>query len=41
MKELNNKVFKTIFLILSVFIVTGVVIFNVQSYKREYDNVNS
>ena len=39
MKELNRKVFKTIFLILSLFIITGVVIFNVQSYKREYDNV--
>ena len=39
MKELNRKVFKTIFLILSLFIITGTVIYNVQSYKREYDNV--
>ena len=38
MKELNRKVFKTIFLILSLFIITGTVIYNVQSYKREYDN---
>lgn len=39
MKKLNRKVFKTIFLILSLFIITGIVIYNVQSYKREYDNV--
>ena len=39
MKELNRKVFKTIFLILSLFIVTGIVIYNVSSYKKEYDNV--
>lgn len=39
MKELNRKVFKTIFLILSLFIVTGIVIYNASSYKKEYDNV--
>lgn len=39
MKQLNRKVFKTIFLILSLFIVTGTVIYNVSSYKKEYDNV--
>ena len=39
MKELNRKVFKTIFLILSLFIVTGIIIYNVSSYKKEYDNV--
>ena len=39
MKELNRKVFKTIFLILSLFIVTGVVIYNVSYYKKEYDNI--
>ena len=39
MKELNRKVFKTIFLILSLFIVTGIVIYNISSYKKEYDNV--
>lgn len=39
MKELNRKVFKTIFLILSLFIVTGIIIYNVESYKKEYDNV--
>ena len=39
MKELNRKVFKTLFLILSLFIVTGIVIYNVSSYKKEYDNV--
>ena len=39
MKELNRKVFKTIFLILSLFIVIGIVIYNVSSYKKEYDDV--
>lgn len=39
MKELNRKVFKTIFLILSLFIVTGIVIYNVSSYKKEYNDV--
>ena len=39
MKELNRKVFKTIFIILSIFIITGIVIYNVSSYKKEYDNV--
>ena len=39
MKELNKKVFKTIFIILSIFIVSGIVIYNVQSYKKEYDSV--
>ena len=39
MKELNRKVFKTIFAILSLFIVTGVVIYNVSYYKKEYDNI--
>ena len=39
MKELNRKVFKTIFLILSLFIIFGVIIYNVESYTKEYDNV--
>ena len=39
MKELNKKVFRTIFLILSLFVVTGVVIYNVMEYKKEYDNI--
>ena len=39
MKELNRKVFKTIFFILSLFIVTGIIIYNVSSYKKEYDNI--
>ena len=39
MKELNRKVFKTIFLILSLFIIIGIMIYNVSSYKKEYDNV--
>ena len=38
MKELNRKVFKTIFCILSLFIITGIVIYNVSSYKKEYEN---
>ena len=39
MKELNNKVFKTIFILLSLFIIIGVIIYNASSYKNEYDNV--
>ena len=39
MKELNRKVFNTIFLILSLFMVLGIIIYNVNSYKKEYDNV--
>ena len=39
MKELNNKVFKTIFMILSLFIITGIVVYNISSYKKEYNNV--
>ena len=39
MKELNRKVFNTIFLLLSAFIVTGVVIYNVDSYQKEYNSI--
>lgn len=39
MKELNKKVFKTIFLILSLFTLLGVVIYNVGLYKKEYEHV--
>ena len=39
MKELNKKVFKTIFSLLSLFILIGVIIYNVGSYKKEYESV--
>ena len=39
MKELNRKVFNTIFCILSLFIIIVLIFYNVESYKREYDNV--
>ena len=39
MKELNKKVFKTIFLILTLFLITGILIYNITSYKKEYDNI--
>ena len=39
MRELNKKVFKTIFFILSFFVVTGTLVYNVSSYKKEYDNI--
>jgi signal transduction histidine kinase len=39
MKELSRKVFKTIFLILSLFVIVGIVIYNINAYKNEYDNV--
>ena len=39
MKELNRKVFKTIFILLSTFILIGILIYNINSYKNEYNNV--
>ena len=39
MRELNRKVFKTIFLILSLFIISGTLIYNTVIYKKEYDNI--
>ena len=39
MKELKNKVFHTIFILLSLFILFGVIFYNVSSYKKEYDNI--
>ena len=39
MKELNKKVFRTIFLILSIFIIIGIVVYNISSYKKEYESI--
>jgi len=39
MKELNKKVFKTIFILLSAFIIIIVTTYNISLYKKEYDNV--
>ena len=39
MKELNRKVFNTIFLILSLFVIFGVFLYNLETYKKEYENV--
>ena len=39
MKELNRKVFITIFSILSLIIVGILIIYNVDSYKKEYDGI--
>ena len=39
MKELNRKVFSTIFSIFSVFIILGITIYNIEGYKREYESV--
>ena len=39
MKKLNQKVFKTIFFLLSIFIIIGIIIYNIDSYKTEYENV--
>ena len=39
MKELNKKVFKTIFCILSLFIIIGVIAYNISSYNKEYESV--
>ena len=40
MKELNKKVFLTIYAILTVFLLISLIILNVQYYKREYENVS-
>ena len=40
MNELNRKVFKTIFLILTVFIVLGILLYNIGIYRKEYENIN-
>lgn len=40
MKQLNRKVFVTIFSILSIFVLIGVIFYNFQSYKREYDSIS-
>ena len=39
MNELNRKVFITIFSIISLFLLSIIIFNNVQSYKKEYDNV--
>ena len=39
MKELNRKVFITIFSIFSVFIILGITVYNIEGYKREYESV--
>ena len=39
MKELNRKVFITIFSIISLFLLSIIIFNNIQSYKKEYDNV--
>ena len=39
MKELNKKVFNTIFIILSIFLIVGILFYNISSYKKEYNNV--
>ena len=40
MKELNKKVFNTIFWILSIFIITGIFIYNLNIYRTEYNGIN-
>ena len=40
MKKLNKKVFVTIFSILSFFLILGIIIYNLQDYKEEYDGIS-
>ena len=40
MKILNRKVFMTIYIILSLFILFILVIYNINIYKNEYNNVS-
>ncbi len=39
MNKLNKKVFLSIFSIISIFILFGVIVYNYQSYKKEYDDI--
>ena len=39
MNKLNKKVFLSIFSIISLFILFGVIVYNYQSYKKEYDDI--
>lgn len=39
MKELNKKVFRTIFILLSIFVGLIIIAYNVETYKREYESV--
>lgn len=39
MKKLNRKVFLSLFFILSFILIFGIVLYNVQSYKREYEGI--
>ena len=39
MKRLNKKTFFTIFSIISIFLFVGIIIYNFQIYKREYESV--
>ena len=39
MKQLYRKTFAIIFLLFTIFISSGLIIFNVQNYKREYDSI--
>lgn len=39
MKKLNRKTFITLFSILSIFLISILIAYNYQSYKREYDNI--
>ncbi len=39
MKKLNKKVFIIIFSIISIFLVSSIIIYNVQIYKKDYDSI--
>jgi len=41
MEKLKNKTFYTIFSIISLFIVISIIIFNVQSYSKEYNGIKT
>ena len=41
MQKLKNKTFYTIFIILSIFIVTTIIIFNMQNYHKEYNGIKT
>ena len=41
MEKLKKKTFYTIFLIISLFIIVAIIIFNAQNYRKEYNGIKT
>ncbi len=40
MKKLNRKVFLSLFILISLFLISSVIIYNIQSYRKEYESIH-